>query len=135
MSDLTKPHKEQRHELHAFLSSRFNRTQLGWAILEKEAYAVLGTLDSTQWVLDTTDGSNLYTDHNNMISIFDPLSVFLNPSQTPLRKSLRWPGKLRIYAYNCFHVKRKDNVWADLLGRRSATPATVRRLIRIPELP
>lgn len=71
MLDLAKPHKEQRHDPLAFLSSRLNRIQLGWSILEKEAYAALVTLDRMHWVAATPAGFDLYTDHNNLIVIFD----------------------------------------------------------------
>lgn len=39
-----------------------------------------------------------------------------------------------MYDYTCFHIKGVENVWADLLGRWSAVK-TVRRLVRVPELP
>ena len=40
-----------------------------------------------------------------------------------------------MYSYTCFHIKGEDNVWADLLVRWSVIPTTVRRIVRIPELP
>ena len=40
MSDINKTHQQQRHAPLAFLSGRFDKTQLGWAVLEKEAYVV-----------------------------------------------------------------------------------------------
>ena len=132
--DLSKPHSEQCHQPLAFLSGRFNKTQLGWAIIEKEVYAVLASLERMHWLAATPDGFDLYTDHNNLIFLFDPLSVVPDLSQTTLRKVLRWAVRLSMYNYTCFHIKGADNVWADLLGRWSVT-TTIRRLVRIPELP
>jgi len=132
--DLSKPHSEQRHSPLAFLSGRFSSTQLGWSTLEKEAYAVLASLQRMHWLAATPNGFDLYTDHNNLIFLFDPLSVVPDLSQTTLRKVLRWAVWLSMYNYTCFHIRGTDNVWADLLGRWSA-PVVVRRLIRIPELP
>lgn len=57
--DLNKPHKEQRHAPLAFLSGRFNSTQLGWSVLEKEAFAVLTTLDRIHWRTASTGSSPL----------------------------------------------------------------------------
>lgn len=125
---------EQRHEPLGFLSGRFDTIQLGWSTLEKEAYAVLANLTRMHWLAATPNGFDLYTDHNNLIFLFDPLSVVPDLSQTTLRKVLRWAVRLSMYRYTCFHIKGTDNVWADLLGRWSASK-TVRRLIRIPELP
>lgn len=65
--DLIKPHSEQSHQLLAFLSDFFNTTQLGWSVLQKEAYAVLVTLERVYWLETTPEGFDLYTNHNNLI--------------------------------------------------------------------
>ncbi len=135
MSDISAPHKEQRHAPLAFLSGRFDKTQLGCSVLEKEAYAVMNTLDRMHWLVATPAGLYLYTDHNNLIFLFDPLAVVEDMSQSSLRKVLRWAVKLSVYNYTCYHIKGEENVWADLLTRWSTVSATVRRLVRIPELP
>lgn len=82
----------------------------------------------------TTQGFDLYTDHNNLISLFGPLFVIPDLLQTALRKVLRWAIRLSFYMYTCMHIKGDDNVWADLLGRWLAS-ATLRRLVKIPALP
>jgi len=135
LCDVSKPHAEQRHSPIAFLSGRFDKTQLGWSVLEKEAFAVMNTLDRMHWIVATPDGFDLYTDHNNLIFLFDPLAVVPDMSQTSLRKVLRWAVKLSVYRYTCYHIKGADNVWADLLTRWSHAPDIVRRLVHIPELP
>ena len=132
--DLKLAHSEREHEPLAFLSGRFNSVQFGWSILEKEAYAILATLERTHGIAATAEGFDLYTDHNNLIFIFDPTAVVPDISQTTLRKVLRWAVRLSMYHYTCFHIKGQDNVWADLLGRWSAPP-TLQRLFRIPVLP
>lgn len=132
--DLSKKHQLQKHEPLAFLSGQFNKTQMGWSVLEKEAYAVMATLDRMHWLVANPDGFDLFTDHNNLIFLFDPLAVRADLSQNTLRKVLRWAVHLSYYNYTCIHIKGVDNVWADLLGRWSQ-PATVRRLITIPPLP
>ena len=135
MLDVAKPHKQQGHAPLAFLSGRFDKTQLCWAVLEKEAYAVMNTIDRMHWLAATPDGFDLYTNHNNLIFLFDPLAVVDDMSQSSLRKVLRWAVNLSVYNYTCYHIKGEDNVWADLLTRWSTVPSTVRRLVRIPELP
>ena len=77
-SDLSQSHSQQRHDALAFLSGKFNSTQLGWSILEKEAFAVLATLKRMHWLVASLDGFDLQTDHNNLIYRFDPLSVVVN---------------------------------------------------------
>lgn len=132
--DLRNPHSQQAHEPLAFLSGQFNSTQLGWPILEKEACAVLATLTRLHWLASIPHGFDLYTDHNNLIFIFDPLSVVPDLSQNTVRKVLRWAIRLSLYNYTCFHIRGLDNVRADLLGLWSA-PSTVRRIVHICVLP
>lgn len=81
----------------------------------------------------TPAGFDLYTDHNNLIFIFDPLSLMPDLSLSSVRKVLRWAVRLGMYNYVCMHIRGEENVWADLLGRWSAPPI-VRRLISIPPL-
>ena len=95
---------------------------------------MLASLERMHWLAATSEGLDLFTEHNNLIFLFDPLAVVPDLSQTSLRKVLRWAVRLSMYNYTCFHIKGTDNVWADLLGRWSAGH-TIRRLIRITELP
>ncbi len=132
-SDTKLPFKDQRHEPLGFLSGRFNATQSRWAIIEKEAFAVMACCERMRWLLATTDGFDLYTDHNNLIFIFDPLSIIPDLTAGSVRKVLRWAVSLSWFNYVCYHISGQDNVWADLIGRWSPAP-TVRRLASIPAL-
>ncbi len=127
------PHAEQFHQPLAFLSGKFNKTQVGWSILEKEAYAIVAATNRMHWVLAVPEGFDLYTDHNNLIFIFDPLSMIPDLSLGSVRKVLRWAVQMSIYNYVVHHICGLDNVWADLLGRWSANP-TIRRIVQIPPL-
>lgn len=131
--DLNLPHAERRHTPLAFLSGRFTDTQLRWNVLEKEGFAVVASLTRLHWLTATPSGFDLFTDHNNLVFIFDPLSLIPDLSQSCVRKVLRWAVRLSIYNYVCYHISGEDNVWADLLGRWSAVPI-VRRLLFIPPL-
>lgn len=94
----------------------------------------MATLEKCHWLAATPSGFDLYTDHNNLIFLFDPLSVVPDLSLTTLLKVFRWAVRLSLYAYTCTHIKGKENVWADLLSRWTSN-GKIRRLVRIPELP
>lgn len=64
------------------------------------------------WIVSTPHGLDLYTENNNLIFLFDPLSVAPDMSQTSLRKVLQCAVKLSIYSYTCYHIKDEENVWA-----------------------
>lgn len=63
---------------------------------------------------------HLYTGHNNLILIFEPLSIFQDFSNLIVRRMLRWAVLLSIYNYVCPGISGNDNVWADLLERWAA---------------
>lgn len=89
--DLSKAHVSHRHEPLAFLSGRFSDREYRWSILEKEAFAILATLDRMHWVVAALCGFDLYTDHNNLI--------FPDLSQSSLKKVLRWAVCMSSYNY------------------------------------
>eukprot|EP00171_Calliarthron_tuberculosum_P004016 IDg4016t1 len=85
----------------------------------------MATVKRMHWILATSDGFDLFTDHHRLIFLFDPLAVVPDLSQTSLRKVLRWAVHLSACNYTCVHIKGTENVWADLLGRWSAPPSSV----------
>lgn len=133
-TQLQLPHAKQDHEPLAFHSGRFSGAQVTWSTIEKEAFSVLASTERAHWLASTPDGFDLFTDHNNLVFIFDPCAVVPNINQATIRKVLRWAVRLSTYNYVCFHIKGENNIWADLLTRWSI-PLTIRRLVSIPPLP
>lgn len=107
---------------------------MGWLVLEKEDYAVMAMLDRMHWMVADPRGFDLHTDHNNLISLFDPTYVVMDLSQTTVRRVLRWDARISVYNFTSIHIKGQDNVWADLLSRWSAPAPTIRFLVHILEL-
>lgn len=116
------------------MSGRFDSTRIGWSMAEKELHAVVATLDRMHRLIATPDGFQLFTDQNNLIFLFGPLSVVSDLCQTSLLKVLRWAIRLSTYAYTYLHIKGSENVWEDLLRRWSA-PLNLGGLVSIPEPP
>lgn len=131
---LSLPYAEQSHEPLAFHSSRFSTTHLGWLAVENEAFVVLASIERSHCLASCSDGFDLYTDHSNMIFIFDPLSVAPNLRQAAVRKVLRWAVRLSAYKYVCLHIKGEDCVWA-VMPTRWSIPLTIRHLVSITLLP
>lgn len=116
MDDSSLPCHQQRHQPLGFLSGHFSDSSLRLSAIEKEAYAIMATIERMHWLPASSRGFDLYTDHN-LVFLFDPTSVVADLSQTTFRKFLRWDVRLSAYAYTCIHVPCSDNVWADLLSR------------------
>ena len=62
------------HEPLAFLSGSFTGSELNWGMIEKEAFPIIEALDKLRHFLLNDDGFVLFTDHRNLIFIFDPTS-------------------------------------------------------------
>lgn len=109
-SDISKSHFEQSHEPLPFLSGKFKGAQLTWSTLEKDAFAIMAKVERMHWILATSEGFDLFTNHHNLIFLFDSLAVLPDLSQTSLRKTLRRAVCLSAYNYTCVHIKGFDNV-------------------------
>lgn len=109
VADLSLPLADQRHKPLAFLSGHFRSAVLRWLTSEKEAYAITASIKRTHWLLATDHGFDLYTDHNNLIFLFNPCSVFADLSQITMRKVLRGAVRLSAYHYMCISSPRDRN--------------------------
>lgn len=88
-TDVDHPPSEQQNAPLAFLSGRCTVTKSSWAVLEKEVWAVVATLTRLHWLVSTPDVFDLFTDHNKIIFIFDPLSILPDLSTSSVGKVLR----------------------------------------------
>ncbi|POM71351.1 CRN2-like protein [Phytophthora palmivora] len=71
-SDLGLPLEKQRHHPLAFLSGSFTGASRRWAIIDKEAFAILATCKRLSYLLLRPRGFHIYTDHRNLQYIFNP---------------------------------------------------------------
>lgn len=69
----------------------------------------MAVLDRMHWIVATPAGSDLYTDHNNLIFLFDPRSVVPDPSATSTRKVLRLAVRFSMYHHTCYHIRGQEN--------------------------
>lgn len=76
-----------------------------------------GELGETSLACRDQERFYLYTEHHNLIFIFDPLELLLDLGASGVRKVIRWAVPLIIYNYVCMKIRGDDNVWDDILGR------------------
>ena len=124
--DLNLPHSQQRHEPLSFFSGRFTGAMKRWAIVEKEAYAIVITTDKMSWLLKSQNGFALFTYHNNLTYMFNPYRANPNISSHSAAKLVRWALKLSCFTYVIEHIPGEDNVWPDLLTRWAAPKRVAR---------
>jgi RNase H-like domain found in reverse transcriptase/Reverse transcriptase (RNA-dependent DNA polymerase)/Integrase zinc binding domain/Integrase core domain len=125
--DLDSPREDQQHEPLAFLSGSFTGAMRRWPIIEKEAYAIIAACDRLDWLLQGAAGFSLFTDHHNLLYVFNTNGQHGATSAHSAAKLIRWALKLSSYRYSIEHVAGSDNVWSDMLTRWAA-PARLARV-------
>ena len=97
-----------------------------WTIIEKEAYAIIASCNRLEWLLQRSDGFSLFTDHHNLLYVFNPNGTHGSHSAHSAAKLIRWALRLSSYRYTIEHVSGIDNVWSDMLTRWAAPPSIAR---------
>lgn len=109
---------DQSHEMIACQSGRFDTTQSGWSIIEKEAYPIARACLRLNYILQRPQGFRMYCDHRNLIHVFAPSGEWKSHTRGKL---MRWAAAIRDYRYDIYHVEGASNLWADLLSRWGGT--------------
>lgn len=93
-----------------YFSRKFNKHQLNYSTIEKEALALLPALQYFEvYVGSTSIPVVVFTDHNPLVF----LSCMYNQNQC----LMRWSLVLQDYNLQIFHKKGVENVVADALSR------------------
>ena len=92
----------------SFVSGMFHGSQLNWAAMTKEAYAIYMTVKKSTFYL-TGQEITLRSDHL-------PLKKFLN-HKTLNNTVDNWAVEIESFKINFVHIAGKDNVLADTLSR------------------
>lgn len=133
--DLRLPIHDQQHAPIAFLSGSFKGSALHWAIIEKEAFAIVETCVRMAHVLQCATNLRIFTDHRNLIFLFDPCSTNSAFARHTIAKLQRWAMQLLNFQYCIEHIAGETNVWADLLSRWGGPPIARARINRVYTLP
>ena len=123
--DAKKSIEEQNPEPLYFLSGSFTDAKHRWSIPEKEAYAIVESVERLDFMLIRAKPFYIMTDHRNL--------TFMFASNTHLKlatrhKISRWALALTCFNYEIMHIDGEKNVWADLLSRWGSVPAETIRI-------
>jgi RNase H-like domain found in reverse transcriptase/Integrase zinc binding domain len=134
LEQLKAPLEIQEHQPLMFLSGTISGAAQRWAIVEKEAYAIVETLVRADYLLHPVAGFDLFTDHRNLKYIFSPTAVVATVPRYTAQKLERWALLLMGYSYTIHDIAGEANVWADLLSRWGSSLKTICALQRVPLL-
>ena len=130
------PPEDWPHQPLAFLSGSFKDAQLAWPIVGKEAFAVHESCDKLEHFIQRNRGVNIFTDHRNLVYIFDPAGRPAGTSKGTAGRLERWGIALCAVPYTIQHIEGEANGFADMLSRWGATkrPSRVKRVsIPLPD--
>ncbi|KAE9213171.1 hypothetical protein PF004_g15421 [Phytophthora fragariae] len=135
-SELQLALEKQNHRPLAFRSGRFAGASGRWAIIEKEAFAIVESTRRLEYLLLRPRGFHLYTDHRNLVYMFDPYGSDGTMARYRADKLQRWALSLMSLKYVIEHVPGEVNTWGDMLSRWGAGPvlpaeSSARRVARL----
>lgn len=112
------PVEEQEHRLLRTFSGEFKGAQVKWSTIEKESFPIIEAVQLWRDFLMISKGFNLYSDHENLVTLFRPDAANPELSKSALDKVYRWCYTLSRFRINHMeHLPGQRNVWADLLSR------------------
>ena len=123
------PVEDLPHEPLAFLSGSFKGSQLRWATIDKEGFAIVSTFRRLEHLL--WNGVHIFTDHRNLAYIFDPEACVSSVSKALAQRLEGWKGVLGQYRYTICHIPGDRNAWGDLLSRWVTLPALPVRAVAV----
>lgn len=98
-----KPVENQIHEPMCFLSGTFRSSAERWSVPEKEGYAIVEAMCRMDYLTAVSETS-IYTDHANLIYIYDPYGQHPGVARHTANKLMRWSLKLSAFRYIIEHV-------------------------------
>ena len=113
--------KKQDHKPLAFLSGSFTGASATWSLVEKEALSIVESMTKLDYITSARE-IVLYTDHANLLHIFDPYGRNPGIARHTANKLMRWAIKLGGFRYVIEHLAGERNVWTDMLTRWGAAP-------------
>ena len=110
------PVVDMGHELLGFVSGGFNRSQLNWAVVDKEACAILSVCRQLSYLL--LGGFDIFCDHRNLAYIiFSPVACAATVSKSTSQRLLTRRTFTSEISYVICNIQGADNHWGDLLSR------------------
>lgn len=117
VKELEKNTEHQMHRPLAFFSAEFTGHQKNWSTFEKEAYAIYMSFKKLDYILGASSKTHVYTDHRNLLFVFNPLAVEPTLARHVVSKVQRLALFLSQFSYTIEHVPGHLNKFADIMTR------------------
>ena len=91
----------------AFPSGSFKGSQLRWAAVDKEGFAIVDTFRRLEYLL--WGGVHIFTDHRNLMYIFNPEACVTSVTKAMAQRLENWKAVLGRYQYAIEHIPGERN--------------------------
>lgn len=112
---------EKKHEPLAFLSCEFTSTIFNWNIAEKEGFAIVESITRRDYTTSTSCTS-IFTNHANLVYIFDPAGTNPGIRKHTASKLTRWKQKINDFRLIIEHIEGEKHVRSDMLTPSAVQP-------------
>ena len=99
------PVVDMAHE--PFVSGGFKGSQLNWAVMDKEAGAILSVCQRLSYLL--RDGFDFSCDHRNLAYIFSPVACAVTLSKSTSQSLLNWRTFMSEFSYVVRYIPCAEN--------------------------
>ena len=86
------------------MSGSFKGLNRRWSTAEQEAYATVASVSRLDYMFFRPDGFRLYTDHKNLIYLFDPARICGTIQRHVAHKVEHWALTLPTFRYELHHI-------------------------------
>ncbi len=106
---------------------------------EKYSSAIIGAVTRLAHIFVTCGEFSIFTDHKNILYMFNPTHQQPNVARHVVHKVQRWAIRLSEFDFVVEHIPGEDNTWADMLTRWAPPgynrfPASKISAMRVPLL-
>lgn len=123
------PIHERKHELLHIQSGRFRKSQTNWHITSKEAFPLIEAARNIRYLMHISNEKgevfpiHIWTDHKNLLSVFNPNDV-PNWKRHTVERLLRWGLELSGVYYVIHHIPGQLNLLPDYISRKFSVTTT-----------
>ncbi len=110
--ELSLPLEEQKHEPLAVLGAEFKGREFDWT-----TYEIFRVFEKLDYLFYNEAPTHVFTDHRNVMFVFEPLSLESAPRRQQVSKVQRWALYLSRFHYIIDQISGNRNVFADISTR------------------
>lgn len=115
--DVNEEIENQNHERLSFLKGSFKRHEHNWSTFEKEPHSIYQVFLKMGYMLLVEDMIHIYTDHRNLLFVFNPFALNNTISRDVISKVQRWGLYLSRFSYVIKHIEGHRNIIPDIMTR------------------